>query len=200
MKSLTVILFVLFLFGCQKQETDSTEPQERTYAIAEVATRLGNMYFWLYDETPNHKAKFMELAKENHYDQFTFNRVIQNFVVQGGCPDSVQYFENSPFLLEPEFLDTFKHTYGALGMGRDDNPQKLSNACQFYIVNKETGLPQLDGDYMIFGKIVKGKDVLELIESQKTNPNDQPIEQIPLNVSILQFSEKTLADSFDLVL
>ncbi len=193
-KTYISVLFLLLLIGCNKSD------KAVEYPIGLVQTRLGDMYFWLYDETPNHKAKFIELAKEKHYDAFTFNRVIKKFVIQGGCPDSVQYFENSPYLLEPEFIDSIGHSYGALGMGRDSNPGKLSNACQFYIVNEEAGLPNLDNNYMIFGKLIKGFDVLETIEVEETNSDNQPLTNIPLNVSIQYLSEKKLKDqlSFEL--
>lgn len=185
------------MISCKPTQDDlNNQPTETTYPVASVETRLGIMYFWLYDETPNHKKKFMELAEDGLYDQFTFNRVVRNFVIQGGCPDSVQYFENSPYLLEPEFVDSIKHVYGALGMGRDDNPEKRSNACQFYIVNKEAGLPGLDGDYMIFGQILRGTDVLEMLEAVKTDSNDKPLEDIPLKVRILQFTGEQMLDSF----
>ncbi|MFT5513485.1 MAG: peptidyl-prolyl cis-trans isomerase B (cyclophilin B) [Bacteroidia bacterium] len=193
-KSFTAFLLFIFFFACSNKENPSVEEVD-TYPIAVVNTRLGNMYFWMYDETPMHKAKFIELAKAKHYNQFNFNRVVRNFVVQGGCPDSVQYFEGSPFLLNPEFHDSIGHTYGALGMGRDDNPGKQSNACQFYIVCKEQGLPQLDSNYMIFGMIIKGGIVLEEIEIEPTNTNDMPNTSISLDVSIKHFSEKELLDS-----
>ena len=182
------------LTACKDTENPDVT-NETTYPIGVVSTRLGAMHFWLYNETPVHKEKFIELAKAKHYNQFTFNRVVRNFVVQGGCPDSVQYFENSPFLLDPEFHDSIGHTYGALGMGRDDNPGKQSNACQFYIVCKEQGLPQLDSNYMVFGMLIKGGDVLEAIEKEKTNTLDQPDETIPLDVSIQYYSENALLDS-----
>jgi peptidyl-prolyl cis-trans isomerase B (cyclophilin B) len=185
---------LLTLFSCGDNETTAVST-ETSYPIAHVSTRLGDMYFWLYDETPVHKAKFIELAKANHYNQFTFNRVVKNFVVQGGCPDSVTYFENSPYLLDPEFHDSLGHSYGALGMGRDDNPGKQSNACQFYIVCKESGLPQLDSNYMIFGMIIKGLDVLESIEKENTNTNDEPVTKIPLDVSIDYLTEQVALDS-----
>ena len=113
---------------------------------------MGEMLFWLYDETPKHKASFIKLAEENYWDSLTFNRVINNFVIQGGCPDTPEGFSDSPYLIEPEFSDSIKHIYGAVGAGRDDNPEKLSAGCQFYIVLNKKGLPRLDGNYMIFGK------------------------------------------------
>lgn len=195
-RNTSYIIFFLFIsfFACSEKEKPGVD-EEVKYPIAQVSTRLGDMHYWLYDETPVHKAKFIELANAKHYNQFTFNRVVRNFVVQGGCPDSVQYFENSPFLLDPEFHDSIGHRYGALGMGRDENPGKQSNACQFYVVCKEQGLPQLDSNYMIFGMIIKGSDVLETIEIEPTNTNDAPNTSIPLDVSIQYYTEKELLDS-----
>ncbi|NNJ54621.1 MAG: peptidylprolyl isomerase [Bacteroidia bacterium] len=189
------LFFVLVQVACSGKDNAPSQ-QEKTYPIVKIETRLGVMHFWLFDETPNHKAKFIELANAKHYNQFTFNRVIRNFVIQGGCPDSVQYFKDSPYLLEPEFVDSIKHVYGALGMGRDDNPEKLSNACQFYVVNREMGLPNLDNNYMIFGKIIDGEDVLEKIEIEPTNANDKPKVAIPLDVGIVELSQQQLLDSF----
>ena len=200
-KALVIISigFNLLFYGCKESNPPAEENEIKTYPIALVETLHGSMYFWLYDETPNHKEKFIELANEGHYNQFTFNRIIRNFVVQGGCPDSPQYFTDSPYLLDPEFVDSLKHIYGALGMGRDNNAEKRSNACQFYIVNKETGLPNLDGDYMIFGKLIKGKSVLETIEGVPTNSTDEPVTRISIVVSIGRYSDKQLLDSFDFV-
>ena len=155
--------------------------------------------FWLYDQTPVHKAKFMELAGEEHYNQFTFNRVIENFVIQGGCPDEPEYFENSPYLIDAEFVDSLVHKYGALGMGRDDNPEKQSNACQFYIVNKPSGLAFLDGNYTVFGEIIHGTDVLDSTSVVPTNTNDEPLTQLPLSVEVKLFSAAELESQFGFV-
>ncbi len=183
------------MFSCAEKEEPEEVPEVEKFAIGHIDTRLGSMYFWLYDETPNHKAKFIELTNEKHYDQFTMNRVVKNFVVQGGCPDSPQYFTGSPYLLDPEFHDSIGHTYGALGMGRDDNPGKQSNACQLYVVCREAGTPHLDSNYMIFGMLIKGENVLEAIEAEPTNNNDQPLTDIPLTVRTLYYSERELLDS-----
>jgi peptidyl-prolyl cis-trans isomerase B (cyclophilin B) len=198
-KPLLLLVTCLAFFSC-KENSPEEKKQVTTYPIGVVSTSMGNMYFWLYNETPNHKAKFIELAQAKHYNQFTFNRVVKNFVIQGGCPDSVQYFRDSPYLLDPEFNDSIKHVYGALGMGRDDNPKKQSNACQIYIVNSEAGIARLDGDYMIFGIILQGKDVLEEIEKVATDSGDKPLVDIPMEVSIKHFSAQELKDSFGFIL
>lgn len=190
------LLAIFLVFGCTKSESQKPDTTA-TYPIGKIATNMGDMYFWLYDQTPKHKAKFIELANLDFYNSFTMNRVVKNFVIQGGCPDSVQYFEGSPYLLDPEFVDTIGHKYGALGMGRDDNPKKQSNACQFYVVNKESGLPSLDKNYMIFGQLIKGFDVLENIEKVPTNSNDMPLTPITLDISILELTAVEIQNTFD---
>ena len=191
----SLIIAAALLFVACNDKTPREDVEEPTYAIGHISTRLGDMYFWLYDETPNHKAAFVRLCNEKHYNQFTFNRVVNNFVIQGGCPDSPQYFENSPYLIDPEFHDSIGHTYGALGMGRDDNPKKQSNACQLYIVSKEAGLAFLDSNYMIFGMLIKGEEILEAIEHVQVDDNDQPLDAIPMQVNVLYYSEQELLDS-----
>ena len=108
---------------------------ERQFDVVRISTRLGEVLLWLYDETPKHKASFLALIEEGYWDDYCFNRVVQNFVAQAGCPDTEEGFGYCVHLLEPEIRPgpAFRHTRGALGAGRDDNPEKLSAACQFYV-------------------------------------------------------------------
>lgn len=166
-----------------------TPEKEASYPIAQIKTPKGEMLLWLYDETPVHKASFLKLANEGYWDTLSFNRVIEDFVIQGGCPDTPEGFADSPYLLEPEFRDSLKHVYGALGAGRDGNAEKLSAGCQFYIVDREDGIPRLDGDYTIFGQIIKGMDVLEAIATTPTDSLDEPLDRVGLDVNILMLKE-----------
>ena len=149
---------------------------------------------WLFDETPKHKEAFLELAKQEYWDDYTFNRVIDNFVAQGGCPDTPEGFANSIHLLEPEFNDEIKHVYGAFGAGRDDNPDKLSAACQFYIVQNPKGLPRLDGNYMIYGHVIKGMDLIDQIVKVETDSQDAPLTPITLDVNVIKMSDQEIKD------
>ena len=139
------------------------------YPVGRIRTDMGEILFYLYPETPNHQASFMKLAKQHYWDSLTFNRVIRNFVAQGGCPDTPAGFKDSPYNLAPEFRDSLRHVYGAVGAGRDDNPQKLSAGCQFYIVVNKDGLKRLDGNYVVYGQVIKGMDVVEAIVSVPTD-------------------------------
>ena len=123
---------------------------------------------------------------------YTFNRVIENFVAQGGCPDTPEGFAYSVHLLEPEFEAGHKHIYGAFGAGRDNNPGKLSAACQFYIVQNKEGLPRLDGNYMIYGQVIKGMDLVDRIVKEEKDKNNAPLEPIPLDVNVIEMTAREL--------
>lgn len=174
------LLFSFFLFGAIMCCT-----AQKTYQMGEIKTPKGDILVWLYDETPNHKKSFIQLATEGYWDSLTFNRVIPDFVAQGGCPDTPEGFNDPEYLLAPEFNDALQHVYGAVGAGRDGNPKKLSARCQFYIVQNKEGEHRLDGDYTVFGKVIKGMDVVDAIVSVQRDSIDQPLTPISLDVNIV---------------
>ena len=152
----------------------SARHPENKYQVGRIETRLGEILFVLYDQTPHHKASFLKLASSHYWDSLTFNRVIKNFVAQGGCPDTPEGFSKSPYLLAPEFNDSLRHVYGAVGAGRDNNPEQLSAGCQFYIVANKDGLPKLDNHYTVYGQVFKGMDVVEKIVSEPKDSTNKP--------------------------
>lgn len=163
-----------------------------TYPVGRIQTNKGEILFYLYPQTPNHQASFLKLANAHYFDSLTFNRVIKNFVAQGGCPDTPEGFAGSPYNLAPEFNDSLRHVYGAVGAGRDDNPQKLSAGCQLYIVANKNGLPRLDGNYTVYGQVIKGMDVVETIVSVPTDSLDAPLVPITLHVDVVQMTSAQL--------
>jgi peptidyl-prolyl cis-trans isomerase B (cyclophilin B) len=165
---------------------------EKTYPIGQIKTSMGEVLFWLYDETPTHKASFIKLANQQYWDTLTFNRVIKNFVAQGGCPDTPAGFSDSPYLLKPEFRPTIRHVYGAVGAGRDNNPDMLSAGCQFYIVQNKEGLHRLDDKYTVFGQVFKGMDVIDAIVAVKTDSTDTPLSPIKLDVNVVNMTAAEL--------
>ena len=157
MKHILSICFVLFFLNACSVA--------KSYEVGQIVTSQGEILVWLHDETPNHKKSFIELANNGYWDSLSFNRVIPNFVAQAGCPDTPEGFNDPEYLLEPEFNEKLTHTYGAFGAGRDGNPEKLSARCQFYIVQNKEGEHRLDGDYTIYGKVIKGMDVVDAMVS-----------------------------------
>ena len=183
-KTFISLVTSLTLFACAPE----------TFQIGQILTPQGEILVWLFDETPKHKEAFLELANEGYWDDYTFNRVIENFVAQGGCPDTPEGFAYSVHLLEPEFNDKIKHVYGAFGAGRDNNPDKLSAACQFYIVQNPKGLSRLDGNYMIYGHVMKGMDVIDQIVKVETDSADAPLTPITLDVNVIEMTSKEIEE------
>lgn len=157
--------------------------------IGKIETPMGEIWISLDERTPNHRQSFIELAEAGYWDSLTFNRVIPNFVAQGGCPDTPAGFTDPEFLLEPEFHPDLTHVYGAVGAGRDDNPGKLSARCQFYIVQNPQGIHRLDGDYTVFGQVIKGMEIVDLIVGVKRDESDQPDLPITLAIEIIYLSQ-----------
>nr|WP_091694424.1 peptidylprolyl isomerase [Algoriphagus locisalis] len=188
---LLTILLISFLFISQSKTFAQTSSED--IPVGQIITRYGEILIALDDRTPNHKASFIELANAGYWDSLTFNRVIPNFVAQGGCPDTEEGFNDPEYLLEPEFVPELKHVYGAVGSGRDDNPGKLSARCQFYIVQNPDGIPRLDGDYTIFGHVIKGMSVIEQIVRVKRDGTDEPLKPIALKVEIIHFSKDEIS-------
>lgn len=184
MKYLFLFCTITFLSSCSQGKKSQI-----TYDVGQIQTPMGDMLFKLSDLTPNHKASFIKLANEHYWDTLTFNRVIKDFVIQGGCPDTPEGFSKSPYLIKPEFHDSLRHVYGAVGIGRDDNPEKLSAGCQFYIVHNKEGIPRLDGNFVIIGQVFKGLEVLDAIGNVATDTLDTPLVPVTLKVNVVKMNQ-----------
>ncbi|MEQ8363427.1 MAG: peptidylprolyl isomerase [Cyclobacteriaceae bacterium] len=174
------------LISCSSKSTE--------YTVGQIKTPKGDIILWLYDETPSHKESFIQLANDGYWDSLTFNRVIPNFVAQGGCPDTPAGFTDPEYLLPPEFNEKLLHTYGALGAGRDNNPDKLSARCQFYIVQNSEGEHRLDGNFTVFGKVLKGMEIVDGIVNVERDSTDKPLVPISLDVNIIQLTAEELKE------
>jgi peptidyl-prolyl cis-trans isomerase B (cyclophilin B) len=279
---LSLFLFVSLLSACAQ---NSKKEQ-----VVTIKTKFGDMVAILYDETPKHKANFLKLAKSKYYDSLLFHRVISEFMIQGGDPDSKKAVAGQPlgrggpgYTIDAEFNPKFFHEKGALSAARlpdGMNPTKASSGSQFYVVQgkkipteeltqlelnlnnqrkgailreiimmpkneslrsligqkqqaqdgqwlnsffeksdtliakekpdyksfaftpqqKETystigGAPFLDGDYTVFGKVIKGLEVIDKIAEQK-GPADRPTEDIRMFVTVEEMSRKKIEKEF----
>lgn len=120
----------------------AAKPPKPTFV--EIKTSLGDMVVLLYNETPLHKENFLKLVAENFYDSLIFHRVINEFMIQGGDPNSrnpqpgKSYGSGGPgYTLPAEFRPELFHKKGALSAARTGdniNPEKRSSGSQFYIV------------------------------------------------------------------
>ncbi|MBS7565403.1 peptidylprolyl isomerase [Mucilaginibacter sp. Bleaf8] len=106
-----------------------------------LKTSYGQCIIRLYNQTPKHRDNFIKLTKQGFYNGTLFHRVIQNFMIQGGDPDSKSAKPGIElgngdvgYTVPAEFNDSLFHKRGVLAAARDDNPAKASSGCQFYIV------------------------------------------------------------------
>ena len=172
----------------------TTNAFAQKYEVGQIKTPQGEILIWLYDQTPKHKVSFIQLAKAGYWDSFTFNRVVPNFVIQGGCPDTPEGFTDSTMLLKPEFSPKLIHEYGTFAAGRDDNPAMLSARCQFYIVQNKQGLARLDNKYTVYGKVIKGMDVVDKIVNLPRDKKDAPLTPVTMDVNIIKLKKKALRE------
>jgi len=124
-----------------RQKLHCTKTVKTTGKLVEINTNYGKMVVKLYDSTPLHRDNFLKLVKEGFYDSLLFHRVITNFMIQGGDPtsknaDSAALLGNGEApgeRIAAEFKPYYIHKKGALAAARDDNPEKASSNCQFFI-------------------------------------------------------------------
>jgi len=187
-----------------------------------IITSLGDIVIKLSNKTPKHRDNFIKLVNEHFYDSTLFHRVINSFMIQGGDPAS----KNAPpgimlgegsvgYTVPAEFDSTLFHKKGALAAARDDNPEKASSGCQFYIVEGKKlndgeldmieiknnikfspakrmtykmngGTPFLDTRYTVFGEVISGIEVVEKITLEPVDGNNRPITNISMKMEVLK--------------
>lgn len=141
------ILFTLMaccLMACTGNQKKTTDMETGNETLVRLETTMGNITVKLYNETPKHRDNFIKLVKEGTYDSTLFHRVIKNFMIQAGDPQSKTATDTTTlgngdvgYTLPAEFNPKFFHKKGALAaarLGDDVNPKKESSGCQFYIV------------------------------------------------------------------
>lgn len=191
-----------------------------------IKTEMGECIVKLYNETPLHRDNFIKLTKKGFYNGTLFHRVIKDFMIQGGDPesknakDSVQLGEGDVgYTIPAEFRDSLFHKKGVLAAARDNNPEKASSGCQFYIVQGKIftdeqldnleknrlkhkipewqrivyrtlgGTPHLDRNYTVYGEVVSGLEMVDKIAAADKDSNDRPIANVAMKVSLLKRRE-----------
>jgi cyclophilin family peptidyl-prolyl cis-trans isomerase len=162
------------------EKSDYKEDSDRPVAVFE--TNLGSFEAELYaKECPETVWNFINLAEGrqetarggNYYDGLSFHRIIEGFVIQGGCP-----FGNGTggpgYRFKDEFDPSLRHdSEGVLSMA---NAGPGTNGSQFFITLGPT--PHLDDRHSVFGKVIDGLDVVQKIGKVKTGPMDKPVEDV----------------------
>ena len=140
------------------------------------------------DIAPETVANFEKLVKEGFYDGLIFHRVIEGFMIQGGCPDGTG-MGGPGYSIKGEFKSNgfkndLKHTKGVISMARSMMPNSAGS--QFFIMHADA--THLDGDYAAFGKVIEGIDVVDEIAATDVDRNDKP-------KSVQKMKKVTKADS-----
>jgi len=144
MKKIIFIIAVCFLSIASSAQKDSTIRKKDRKRDVLLQTNYGNIILRLYDSTPLHRDNFLKLVKTGFYDSVLFHRVIRNFMIQAGDPDSKLAKTGEPlgnggpgYTVPAEFRTSLFHKKGVIAAARtgdDVNPQKASSGSQFYIV------------------------------------------------------------------
>jgi peptidyl-prolyl cis-trans isomerase B (cyclophilin B) len=130
-----------FLLLCALLFCGFTYAAKPKYQYVKISTSKGECIIRLYNETPQHRDNFLKLAKEGYYNGTIFHRVIKDFMIQGGDPDSKNATPEAmlgnggpTYTIPAEFRDSLFHKKGVLAAARDNNPEKASSGSQFYLV------------------------------------------------------------------
>ena len=155
--------------------------KENTINIV-IDTNMGEIKAELYpDVAPVTVKNFIDLIKKGFYNGLTFHRVIEGFMIQGGCPKG-NGTGGPGYCIKGEFRangvkNDLKHERGVLSMARAMDPDSAGS--QFFIMHETS--PHLDGQYAAFGKVTDGMDVVDRIASVRTDFNDRPLEKVVIN-------------------
>lgn len=225
MKKITFLLAICLLTSgllqAQSGKKTSQQPQQKEQMVL-ITTAMGNIKLKLYNETPKHRDNFIKLVNDGFYTDLLFHRIIKEFMIQGGdpqsknaTPDAMLGAGDVGYTIPAEMNPALYHKKGALAAARNNNPEKASSGCQFYIVQgrKSTddelnamearlgikyseaqrneyktngGTPMLDQNYTVFGEVVEGLDVVDKIAAVKTKSADRPVEDVKFTITLVK--------------
>lgn len=144
-----------------------------------INTNMGEIDAELYpDIAPVTVKNFVDLIDKGFYNGLTFHRVIEGFMIQGGCPKG-NGTGGPGYCIKGEFKangvkNDLKHERGVLSMARAMDPNSAGS--QFFIMHETS--PHLDGQYAAFGKVTKGMDVVDKIACVRTDFSDRPLQKV----------------------
>jgi len=175
------------LFAADKTPAEKAEAAKGPKAI--IKTKFGDMDIVFFPEkAPKHVENFLALATSGFYNGTIFHRVIPGFMIQGGDPNTKDlnkpetYGQGGPSQrLKAEFND-IPHRRGILSMARTNDPNSAGS--QFFIVVKDSNF--LDGQYTVFGEVVKGMEVADKIVSLPKNSRDLPTERAEMTIVVVE--------------
>ena len=164
------------------------EIKKMSETTAIIETKFGNIELKFFpDVAPNHVNNFIELAKKGFYDGTLFHRVIPNFMIQGGDPntkdaDRSKHGMGGPGHTVKAEFNNKPHKRGTLSMARSAHPDSAGS--QFFICVADA--PFLNQKYTVFGEVISGMEVADKIVSQPRDKSDNPTEKIEMKIKIVE--------------
>lgn len=185
-KALSLLLASVLLMPCMAACTDEIDTLPNVVVID--VKDYGKITVELYpDIAPITVKNFKKLVNEKFYDGLIFHRVIEDFMIQGGCPDGngtggYTDEKGNKVTIKGEFSangikNTLAHTRGVISMARSGNPNSASS--QFFICHATAS--HLNGQYASFGKVIEGMDVVDAIAVVDTNSSDRPLTDVVIS-------------------
>jgi peptidylprolyl isomerase len=156
-----------------------------------LSTRLGDITIRLYKNTPLHRASFIYLVKHKYFDTTCFYRVVPGFIVQGGNSDNNNTTEFRTqlrnYLIPSEFRKNRPHKRGVIAAARDweYNPEKKSNAFEFYFIQAKKDQSHLDFEHTVFGEIINGLSVIDKIAAEDIDVDEWPRNNISMKMKVI---------------
>lgn len=156
-----------------------------------IETPLGSFDVLLFKNTPYHRANFIFLTKQEYFNNTYFHRVVPDFIIQGGNSDNADSGQKrrkiGKYLLPPDTRKGHKHHRGVISMPSSEieNPHKLASPYEFFIVHQSPGAYHLDGSYTVFGKVIRGMEVVDAINALPTDKREWPLTNMRMRITVL---------------
>lgn len=166
--------------------------KENPETIVDVETDMGTFTIELFPEPVLHRANFIRLAKLGYFDTTVFHRVDNDFVVQGGNSDrmATHQFRKAVgnYLIPNESTPMYPHNFGMVSAAKyaEQNVSNASSPFEFFVVTKPDGAYHLDGDHTVFGRVIKGMEVVKKIDDLETDGSEWPLTNVGLDIKVVR--------------
>lgn len=173
------VVLALFIIGGVLLMSEKVENEKN---IAVFETSLGEFKIRLYEDLPITTGNFKKLVEDGFYDGLIFHRVIDNFMIQAGCPNGIG--SGGPgYNIEDEFVKGYSNVRGTISMANTGRPN--SGGSQFFINLVDNKYLDWDNDstpsaHPVFGEVIEGMDVVDKIGKVQVGPGDRPVTQVTM--------------------
>lgn len=184
------LVFCIILMGCDETPTSSTSLEQdiihpANHSVVQIETNYGPIWVELFDDlTPKTVENFIQYVKEDFYDDTLIHQVLPGFIIQAGLYDKEFRAKIGHESISNEALLSPKHTRGTVAMMRGNQPD--SAATEFFINLKDNELFDIHNGYAVFGKVIKGMEILDKISALATCGRGPFFDDAPCEPVVIQ--------------